>query len=158
MLLSSSKITNVQKLTIFTSNFILFRLGLGDTNYSNFCNCGKMMNARLLELGAKHFYEPAWADDAVGWVFSQCFARAEVFTARSSILQSSVTVATFLGFKIDEKVLNIPYFKSTCKLRPESGKRGAVPSLFTFTDPYSTSDPDSETIPVITARNEVAAR
>ncbi|ESP01628.1 hypothetical protein LOTGIDRAFT_225295 [Lottia gigantea] len=41
-------------------------LGLGDTNYTNFCNCPKGLNQRLLELGAHHFYPPGWADDAVG--------------------------------------------------------------------------------------------
>lgn len=41
-------------------------LGLGDTNYNNFCNCGKEINRRLLDLGASSFYPSAWADDAVG--------------------------------------------------------------------------------------------
>ncbi|XP_050406331.1 methionine synthase reductase [Patella vulgata] len=41
-------------------------LGLGDTNYTNFCNCGKTLNKRILELGAKLFYNPGWADDGVG--------------------------------------------------------------------------------------------
>ena len=67
MLLSPSKITyKWLEINNFQVEFLFFSLGLGDTNYSNFCNCGKMMNARLLDLGAKHFYAPAWADDAVG--------------------------------------------------------------------------------------------
>ncbi|CAB4039447.1 methionine synthase reductase-like, partial [Paramuricea clavata] len=41
-------------------------LGLGDTNYTNFCNCSKTLNSRLLGLGATHFYPPGFADDAVG--------------------------------------------------------------------------------------------
>ena len=40
--------------------------GLGDSNYSNFCNMGKILNHRLLELGAKSFYEAGFADDGVG--------------------------------------------------------------------------------------------
>ncbi|KAH3826136.1 hypothetical protein DPMN_128029 [Dreissena polymorpha] len=47
-----------------TLNYTL--LGLGDSNYTNFCNCGKTLNQRLLELSAKPFYPPGWADDAVG--------------------------------------------------------------------------------------------
>ncbi|CAL8147580.1 unnamed protein product [Orchesella dallaii] len=41
-------------------------LGLGDTNYNNFCNCGKVINRRLQDLSASTFHPPAWADDATG--------------------------------------------------------------------------------------------
>ena len=47
---------------------IFYFTGLGDTNYTNFCNCSKTLNSRLKELGATHFYPPGFADDAVGWV------------------------------------------------------------------------------------------
>ncbi|XP_045922101.1 methionine synthase reductase isoform X2 [Micropterus dolomieu] len=41
-------------------------LGLGDTNYANFCNGGKTIERRLQELGAKQFYATGYADDGVG--------------------------------------------------------------------------------------------
>ncbi|CAI8056211.1 Methionine synthase reductase [Geodia barretti] len=41
-------------------------LGLGDTNYTNFCNMGKRLHKRMVELGATPFVEPGWADDGVG--------------------------------------------------------------------------------------------
>merc|ERR1711936_1074972 len=41
-------------------------LGLGDTNYNNFCNAPKALHRRLTELGARTFYPPDWADDGTG--------------------------------------------------------------------------------------------
>nr|XP_057915860.1 methionine synthase reductase isoform X2 [Doryrhamphus excisus]XP_057915861.1 methionine synthase reductase isoform X2 [Doryrhamphus excisus]XP_057915862.1 methionine synthase reductase isoform X2 [Doryrhamphus excisus] len=41
-------------------------LALGDTNYANFCNCGKTIERRLQELGAHQFYATGYADDGVG--------------------------------------------------------------------------------------------
>lgn len=41
-------------------------LGLGDTNYTNFCNNSKVVDRRLQELGAQHFYPSGFADEAVG--------------------------------------------------------------------------------------------
>ncbi|XP_057680952.1 methionine synthase reductase isoform X1 [Corythoichthys intestinalis] len=41
-------------------------LALGDTNYENFCNCGKTIERRLQELGAQQFYATGYADDGVG--------------------------------------------------------------------------------------------
>ncbi|KAL5010026.1 hypothetical protein ScPMuIL_012331 [Solemya velum] len=50
----------------YLSHLSFALLGLGDSNYSNFCNCGKSLDRRLEELGAKRFYDSAWGDDAVG--------------------------------------------------------------------------------------------
>eukprot|EP00127_Corallochytrium_limacisporum_P000638 Clim_evm37s22 gene=Clim_evmTU37s22 len=41
-------------------------LGLGDTNYSNFCNTAKMLEAKLKELGARSFYDTGYCDDGTG--------------------------------------------------------------------------------------------
>jgi methionine synthase reductase len=41
-------------------------LGLGDTNYNQFCNGPKNLQRRLRELGGKEFYTAGWADDGVG--------------------------------------------------------------------------------------------
>jgi methionine synthase reductase len=45
---------------------VILLVGLGDTNYTNFCNMGKMLNKRLLELGATPICDTGYADDGVG--------------------------------------------------------------------------------------------
>ncbi|KAJ1916589.1 hypothetical protein H4219_003708 [Mycoemilia scoparia] len=41
-------------------------LGLGDTNYSNFCNTAKVLDSQLKKTGAKEFYPKGLADDGTG--------------------------------------------------------------------------------------------
>ncbi|KAJ1798056.1 hypothetical protein LPJ59_002746 [Coemansia sp. RSA 2399] len=41
-------------------------LGLGDTNYSNFCNTAQRLDKQLGEIGATAFYKTGLADDATG--------------------------------------------------------------------------------------------
>uniref|UniRef100_A0A8C5BH66 Methionine synthase reductase n=1 Tax=Gadus morhua TaxID=8049 RepID=A0A8C5BH66_GADMO len=50
----------------FLKNLQYTLLALGDTNYANFCNCGKTIDKRLQELGANHFYATGHADDGTG--------------------------------------------------------------------------------------------
>ncbi|KAJ3007361.1 hypothetical protein HKX48_009183 [Thoreauomyces humboldtii] len=41
-------------------------LGLGDTNYSNFCATGKRLDRKMADLGAVSFVKSGFADDATG--------------------------------------------------------------------------------------------
>ncbi|NXA52056.1 MTRR reductase, partial [Nothocercus julius] len=61
-------------------------LGLGDSEYTFFCNGGKTVDRRLQELGAQHFYDTGLADDCVGlelvvdpWIDGLWLALKEVF-------------------------------------------------------------------------------
>lgn len=42
-------------------------VGLGDTNYDNFCQTAKRLDTKLQELGASPFYPRGLADDATGY-------------------------------------------------------------------------------------------
>jgi methionine synthase reductase len=50
----------------YLANLNYALLGMGDTNYTQFCNGPKLFHKRFLELGANCFYGPAWADDGTG--------------------------------------------------------------------------------------------
>ncbi|NXG70999.1 MTRR reductase, partial [Baryphthengus martii] len=61
-------------------------LGLGDSEYTFFCNGGKTVDKRLQELGAQRFYDTGLADDCVGlelvvdpWIDGLWLALKEAF-------------------------------------------------------------------------------
>ncbi|XP_034998099.2 methionine synthase reductase [Hippoglossus stenolepis] len=62
-------VKRIKKKTLSTDHYkhlCYALLALGDTNYANFCNCGKTVERRLQELGATQFYAAGYADDGVG--------------------------------------------------------------------------------------------
>ncbi|XP_073188485.1 methionine synthase reductase isoform X3 [Lepidochelys kempii] len=62
-------VKEIKNKTLLPDHFAYLRyglLGLGDSEYMFFCNGGKVVDKRLQELGAQHFYETGLADDCVG--------------------------------------------------------------------------------------------
>ncbi|KAB1281635.1 Methionine synthase reductase [Camelus dromedarius] len=64
-------------------------LGLGDSEYTYFCNGGKIIDKRLQELGAQRFYDTGHADDCVGVVLDLGNILSHLFLKEES--QASVT-------------------------------------------------------------------
>lgn len=76
-------------------------LGLGDSEYTYFCNGGKVIDKRLQELGAQHFYDTGHADDCVGlelvvepWIDGLWAALTKHFVSSKGIEEMSVTLTT----------------------------------------------------------------
>ncbi|CAN7988129.1 unnamed protein product [Ixodes pacificus] len=85
-------------------------LGLGDTNYSNFCNGSRILEARFEALGAESFYETGYADDAVGlelvvepWIeglwqaLRDCLGSAMAATGKSQLVEPPLGVPAAEG-------------------------------------------------------------
>uniref|UniRef100_A0A8D1SIP2 Methionine synthase reductase n=1 Tax=Sus scrofa TaxID=9823 RepID=A0A8D1SIP2_PIG len=77
-------------------------LGLGDSEYTYFCNGGKIIDKRLQELGAQHFYDTGHADDCVGlelvvepWINGLWAALEKHFASRrGNEMNSAVAMAS----------------------------------------------------------------
>ena len=111
-------------------------LGLGDSNYSEFCNGPKIIHKRLKALEATTFYDPGWADDGVGldivvepwidglWKHLELFRKNEiksidksvkaVITSEYNNISSNKVPNRFdLKVQIDAKIKNIKMEKLT---------------------------------------------
>ncbi|XP_037385505.1 methionine synthase reductase isoform X2 [Talpa occidentalis] len=76
-------------------------LGLGDSEYTYFCNGGKLIDRRLQELGARRFYGTGHADDGVGlelvvepWVDGLWAALSKHFASSRGSAMSGALAAT----------------------------------------------------------------
>lgn len=100
-------------------------LGLGDTNYENFCNMAKQIDKRLTQLGAEPFVNKGMADDAVGleqvvepWISSTWEKLSKLIEKKIEVkeekISDSFTVEWYKDQMIQEKSQEIssinPYF------------------------------------------------
>ncbi|NXF37846.1 MTRR reductase, partial [Nyctibius bracteatus] len=90
-------------------------LGLGDSEYTFFCNGGKTVDRRLQELGAQHFYDTGLADDCVGlelvvdpWIDGLWPALEKAFLLQkekegmsSDAVSSSLSTAPHVGHELN---------------------------------------------------------
>ncbi|NXT18763.1 MTRR reductase, partial [Syrrhaptes paradoxus] len=79
-------------------------LGLGDSEYTFFCNGGKTVDRRLQELGARHFYDTGLADDCVGlelvvdpWIDGLWLALKETFLLQKDMNSDVNAVSSSLS-------------------------------------------------------------
>ncbi|XP_066532662.1 methionine synthase reductase [Hoplias malabaricus] len=118
-------------------------LALGDTNYANFCNCGKTIDRRLQQLGARHFYPTGHADDGTGleivvdpWIeglwdalkkaFAKMSATNQEATAQGAIAEKKTEQDSQIQEKLDSSVVSLHLLKLS---DVETKKNVAEPSV-----------------------------
>ncbi|XP_050748433.1 methionine synthase reductase isoform X2 [Gymnogyps californianus] len=137
-------------------------LGLGDSEYTFFCNGGKTVDRRLQELGAQHFYDTGLADDCVGlelvvdpWIDGLWLALKEAFLLRkekegmSSVVDavsSSLSAAPYLSSEVQNLKLEDEGVRSSDVLSQKlvdinlvASARDTEPSLVHSVPPVSQS-------------------
>ncbi|XP_072009095.1 methionine synthase reductase isoform X3 [Engystomops pustulosus] len=86
-------------------------LALGDSEYTFFCNGGKIVDKRLGELGARRFYDTGYADDCVGlelvvepWIRNLWVALEREFGAE----HKEINVEPIRVTSGNQNILNVP--------------------------------------------------
>lgn len=121
-------------------------LGLGDSEYTFFCNGGKVIDRRLQELGAQHFYDTGHADDCLGlelvvepWINGLWAALTEHFTSNRGSKMSKVLTTSSTSKKVDFGGPSIEAQVQLLSLDESGGKKSeAVEQNASDRDPRST--------------------
>ncbi|XP_061444177.1 methionine synthase reductase isoform X2 [Rhineura floridana] len=134
-------------------------LGLGDSEYTFFCNGGKIIDKRFQELGAQRFCEVGLADDAIGlevvvdpWIAGLWVALHQEFESRKedtnhSDKSPSLCVDTVCNSCIDSRMEHLKLEDSGVKngllskavRKTELPSQGSRPSLSQSVPPLSQS-------------------
>ncbi|XP_054840963.1 methionine synthase reductase [Eublepharis macularius] len=130
-------------------------LGLGDSEYTYFCNGGKLIDKRLQELGAQRFYDVGLADDAVGlelvvdpWIAGLWAALGQEFVSRKedpSHCDKPASLRSSIDYKIehlkleDLAVTNGVLSKNGGKVHSVPSSQDSQPSLSQSVPPLSQS-------------------
>ncbi|KAM9101085.1 methionine synthase reductase isoform X1 [Sarcophilus harrisii] len=139
-------------------------LGLGDSEYTYFCNGGKIIDKRLQELGAQRFYKTGYADDCVGlelvvepWIDGLWIAlnRQFVLSERKADMISDFSTTSSASLKnVKPEILPIDSQIALLKLNDLEGKvySGTLiedfePSLTQSIPPLSQSALNIPTLP-----------
>ncbi|XP_060110274.1 methionine synthase reductase [Heteronotia binoei] len=120
-------------------------LGLGDSEYTFFCNGGKLIDKRFQELGAQHFYETGLADDTVGlelvvdpWIAGLWAALNQEFASRKEdpgYRDKTASLRASIDYRIehlkleDLAVQNAVLSKSEGEVNPVPPIQDSQPSL-----------------------------
>ncbi|XP_010006622.1 PREDICTED: methionine synthase reductase [Chaetura pelagica] len=138
-------------------------LGLGDSEYTFFCNGGKTVDRLLQELGAQHFYDTGLADDCVGleivvdpWIDGLWLALKEAFILQkekedmsSNAVSGTPSAALHIGneLNLSSEVQNLKLedgvrssdalTQKVVDIHLEASTRDAEPSLVCSVPPVS---------------------
>ncbi|KAL8194268.1 UNVERIFIED_CONTAM: hypothetical protein K2H54_011231, partial [Gekko kuhli] len=139
-------------------------LGLGDSEYTFFCNGGKLVDKRFQELGAQRFYETGLADDAVGlelvvdpWIAGLWAALSQEFASRkeeagdhgkTAVLRASLSHKIEHLTLEDSAVRNGILSKNEGKANPGPPIQDSQPSLSRSVPPLSQSALNVPALPV----------
>lgn len=102
---------------------------LGDTNYTNFCNGGKLFYQQFTELGAQTFYPCDWADDAIGLELTVEPWIEGLWTSLRNVLSSDCTTVKENPEMMEATELEPKLASENPNSEPDAKSQNPVPNI-----------------------------